>query len=74
MQISEPEVTAEVGPEVTRFRPRLLRSRGKGDSHRRSPLLLPDSRLRRHLGLLRRRIYFLLLAPGSESARLIRAF
>ena len=74
MQISEPEVTAEVGPEVTRFRPRLLRSRGKGDSHRRSPLLLPDSRLRRHLGLLRRRVYFLLLAPGSESARLLRAF
>ena len=42
MQISEPEVTAEVGPEVTRFRPRPLRSREKGDSHRRFPLLLLD--------------------------------
>ena len=30
MQISEPEVTAEVGPEVTRFRPRPRRSREKG--------------------------------------------
>ena len=61
-------------PEVTRFRPRPLRSREKGDSHRRFPLLLLDFRFRRHLGLLSRRVYFLLLAPGSESARLLRAF
>ena len=74
LQFSEPEVTAEVSTGSDAFPATPTPQSRKGDSHRRFPLLLLDSQFRRHLGLLIRRVYFLLLAPGSESARLLRAF
>ena len=39
LPISEPEVTAKLAPEATRFRLRPLCSREKGDSYRHSPSL-----------------------------------
>ena len=53
-------------PEAARFRPRPLRSREKGDSYRRSPFLFLDSRFRRPLGLLRRRVYFFSSFPDPK--------